>query len=167
MAITKRSIVVTGVTIYDLTPNVAVAPFTGWTGTEFTNGNRASRRSDQSQSTSGGARSPNRLCASRPCGMAERLGGLKLIISSYFVGCWNGRSLQLFRLAGSQQIGGRSTPIRRTRSGCCAPAAGGHPTAAPPSIVMKARRLFIRSPYRRAARDRPAPHDLALLQFGG
>src|SRR5262249_58835178 len=42
MTVTKRSIVVTGITIYDLTPNVAVAPFTGWTGTELANGNRAS-----------------------------------------------------------------------------------------------------------------------------
>src|SRR6516165_4504048 len=32
-------------------------------------------------------------------------------------------------------------PIRRTRSGCCARAATGH-TAAPPTIVMKSRRLI-------------------------
>src|SRR6516225_3935873 len=32
-----------------------------------------------------------------------------------------------------------NTPTRRTRSGCCAPAASGHPAAAPPSSVMNAR----------------------------
>src|SRR5262249_53230155 len=41
-----------------------------------------------------------------------------------------------------------STPMRRTRSPCCARAASGHVTAAPPSSVMNSRR-FIRSPRRR------------------
>src|SRR5215468_5758252 len=35
-----------------------------------------------------------------------------------------------------------STPIRRTRSPCCARAARGHATAAPPSRVMNARRFI-------------------------
>jgi hypothetical protein len=35
-----------------------------------------------------------------------------------------------------------STPIRRIRSGCCARAATGHVVAAPPSNVMKSRRLM-------------------------
>jgi hypothetical protein len=34
-----------------------------------------------------------------------------------------------------------STPMRRIRSACCARAASGHPAAAPPSSVMKARRF--------------------------
>src|SRR5262249_38054283 len=38
-----------------------------------------------------------------------------------------------------------STPMRRTRSLCCARATSGHAAAAPPSSVMKSRR-FIRSP---------------------
>ena len=42
-----------------------------------------------------------------------------------------------------------STPMRRTRSLCCALAAGGHDTAAPPSNVMNWRRPIIRSPRRR------------------
>jgi hypothetical protein len=32
-------------------------------------------------------------------------------------------------------------PMRRTRSGCCARAASGHATAAPPSSVMNSRRF--------------------------
>jgi len=51
-----------------------------------------------------------------------------------------------------------STPIRRIRSVCCARAASGHVTAAPPSSVMKSRR-FIRSPYPRAVQDRPESHS--------
>jgi hypothetical protein len=43
--------------------------------------------------------------------------------------------------------------MRRIRSLCCARAASGHATAAPPS-VMNSRR-FIRSPYQRGARGRP------------
>jgi uncharacterized protein YchJ len=35
-----------------------------------------------------------------------------------------------------------STPMRRTRSLCCARAANGHTAAAPPSSVMKSRRLI-------------------------
>ena len=40
-----------------------------------------------------------------------------------------------------------STPMRRTRSACCARAASGHAAAAPPSSVMNSRRLT-RSPRR-------------------
>src|SRR5215813_11127607 len=35
----------------------------------------------------------------------------------------------------------RSTPMRRTRSACCARAASGHAAAAPPRSVMNSRRL--------------------------
>ena len=42
-----------------------------------------------------------------------------------------------------------STPMRRSRSDCCARAAIGH-AAAPPSSVMNSRRRIIRSPRRRA-----------------
>jgi hypothetical protein len=42
-----------------------------------------------------------------------------------------------------------STPMRRTRSACCACTPSGHVAAAPPSSDMNARR-FIRSPRRRA-----------------
>ena len=49
-----------------------------------------------------------------------------------------------------------STPMRRIRSACCARAASGHVAAAPPSSVMKARRLFIRSPRRRGRASYPA-----------
>src|SRR6266536_2595644 len=45
-----------------------------------------------------------------------------------------------------------STAMRRIRSGCCARAASGHAAAAPPSSVMKLRRL-IRSPRRRLHRQ--------------
>jgi hypothetical protein len=34
------------------------------------------------------------------------------------------------------------TPIRRILSACCARAASGHATAAPPSSVMKSRRFM-------------------------
>ena len=37
-----------------------------------------------------------------------------------------------------------STPMRRIRSGCCAPTATGHAAAAPPSSVMKSRRSIDR-----------------------
>jgi hypothetical protein len=36
-----------------------------------------------------------------------------------------------------------STPMRRIRSGCCARAASGHTTAAPPRSVMKSRRFIV------------------------
>jgi hypothetical protein len=44
---------------------------------------------------------------------------------------------------------GDKRPIRATLFGCCARAASGHATAAPPRSVMKSRR-FIQSPRRRA-----------------
>jgi hypothetical protein len=37
---------------------------------------------------------------------------------------------------------GRSIPIRRTRSGCCARAASGHPTAALPRSALNLRRFM-------------------------
>src|SRR5262245_6705347 len=36
-----------------------------------------------------------------------------------------------------------STPIRRMRSGCCAPAASGHAATAPPRSTMNSRRLIV------------------------
>jgi hypothetical protein len=39
-----------------------------------------------------------------------------------------------------------STPMRRIRSPCCARAASGHATVAPPSSVMKSRRLICPTP---------------------
>src|SRR5262249_2639399 len=57
-----------------------------------------------------------------------------------------------------------STPMRRIRSGCCARAASGH-VAAPPSSVMNARRLLIRSPRRRASRHKGiSPLPVALVE---
>ena len=58
-----------------------------------------------------------------------------------------------------------STPMRRTRSGCCARAASGH-AAAPPRTVMKSRRL-IRSPRRRgrAASDPRVPLSARTLRI--
>ena len=76
------------------------------------------------------------------------------------------RLLQERRDAGLQfrivrGCGPTSTPMRRIRSPCCARAASGHATAAPPRSVMNSRR-FIRSPRRRgraasAARRGRAP----------
>src|SRR5215510_10879860 len=43
--------------------------------------------------------------------------------------------------SGSSAAKCMSTPTRRIRSGCCARAASGHAAAAPPSSVMKSRRL--------------------------
>ena len=43
---------------------------------------------------------------------------------------------------GSSDKTGISTPMRRTCAGCCAHAGSGHATAAPPSSVMKVRRLI-------------------------
>jgi len=43
---------------------------------------------------------------------------------------------------GSSAAAGTSTPMRRTRSPCCARAATGHATAAPPSSVINSR-LFL------------------------
>src|SRR5262249_25301903 len=54
--------------------------------------------------------------------------------------------------------------MRRIRSGCCARAASGH-VAAPPSSVMNARRLLIRSPRRRASRYKGiSPLPVALVE---
>jgi hypothetical protein len=50
---------------------------------------------------------------------------------------------------GSSAAGLWSTPIRRIRPPCCAPAASGQAAAALPSSVMNSRRLIIRSPRRR------------------
>jgi hypothetical protein len=44
--------------------------------------------------------------------------------------------------SGSFSANAISTPIRRTRSPCCALAASGHAAAAPPSSVMNSRRLI-------------------------
>src|SRR5262249_35939902 len=51
--------------------------------------------------------------------------------------------------SGSSAAKCMSTPMRRIRSrGCCARAASGHTAAAPPSSVMKWRRLMLISPLR-------------------
>ena len=56
-----------------------------------------------------------------------------------------------------------NTPMRRTRSRCCAPAASGH-AVAPPRSVMNSR-LFTRSPRRRGRAASGAPRGRALSPF--
>ena len=54
--------------------------------------------------------------------------------------CWN--AVRRARASGSLATSGKSTPMRRTGSGCCARAASGQTAAAPPISVMKSRRLI-------------------------
>src|SRR6516225_5961350 len=54
-----------------------------------------------------------------------------------------GKVLAPNRASGSLSGQPISTPMRRIRSPCCARAASGHAAAAPPSSVMKSRRLLI------------------------
>ena len=88
--------------------------------------------------------------------------------------CSNART----RAWASGSFSGRciSTPIRCTRSLCCARAASGQAGAAPPSSVMNSRRLLTRSPRRRArcnvgfrsdpaVKSLPGP-DLTRSEFG-
>jgi len=63
--------------------------------------------------------------------------------------------------SGSSAVVFMSTPMRRTRSVCCARAASGHATAAP-SSVMNSRRLLIRSPHPRS-RAASAAHRYGAL----
>jgi hypothetical protein len=58
------------------------------------------------------------------------------------------------------------TPIRRTRSPCCARAASGHAAAAPPSSVMNSRRFTVRSLPCFRPKDSTARYGRRLLLCG-
>src|SRR6516164_3912704 len=72
--------------------------------------------------------------------------------------CWNAATRAW--PYGSSAARFMSTPMR---SGCCARAASGHVTAAPPSVVIKVRRVVTRSP-RRRGRAASAPPSRPIAQ---
>src|SRR5262249_18676452 len=74
---------------------------------------------------------------------------------------WNTLSRDCW--AGSSFVPGASTPICRTRSACCARAASGRPTTAPPSRVMNSRRRMNCTPTRPTIYCSTLSHDESKL----
>src|SRR6516164_2184900 len=70
-----------------------------------------------------------------------------------------------FATGSFSSYGPMSTPMRRTRSPCCARAASGH-AAAPPKSVMNSRRLMTSSPFVRVAFvDRSSRKRIGILNW--